>query len=158
VPAEQPSLVVIRIAGIEGRTASTLGHTAILQRNFRPIEGDIPFVARNPIEYLSAIARSALWRTSVDTPKDLPISRQRVLDEIRETMACIGLDPADVNPAAHLVDDLDLDSLDWVDLAMRLEETFPIPLQESRFASLRTVQDLVDRIHTSLLEAQGDPA
>ncbi len=73
-------------------------------------------------------------------------------------MACIGLDPAEVDPAAHLVDDLDLDSLDWVDLAMRLEETFPIALREERFASLRTVQDLVDRIYSELLEVRSGPA
>jgi len=94
----------------------------------------------------------------VDAPKDLPVSRQSVLDEIRATMAQIGLDPADVDPATHLVDDLDLDSLDWVDLAMRLEETLSIALLEERFASLRTVEDVVDLVYAAAVEARGAPA
>ncbi len=72
-------------------------------------------------------------------------------------MAWIGLDPAKVDPATHLINDLELDSLDWVDLASGLEETFPIALRESGLASLRTVQDLVDRIYSALLETQDAP-
>lgn len=97
-------------------------------------------------------------RISVVESEDLPVSRERILDEIRAAIESMGLDPAEVDPAAHLVDDLDFDSLDWVDLAMRLEETFPIPLRELTFASLRTVRDLADRIYSALLEAQGAPA
>ena len=93
----------------------------------------------------------------MDVPKDLPVSKQRVLVEVRATIARIGLGPADVDPATHLVDDLDLDSLDWVDLAMRLEETLFIALQDERFASLRTVQDIVDRAYAAVVEAHGVP-
>jgi acyl carrier protein len=98
------------------------------------------------------------WRSSVDETKDLPVSRQRALDVVRATMARIGVDPAGVDPAAQLVDDLDLDSLDWVDLAMQLEETLSIALREERFASLRTVQDVVDRVYEALVEATDAPA
>jgi acyl carrier protein len=93
----------------------------------------------------------------VDATKDFPVSRQRVLDEIRATLARIGLDPRDVDPVAHLVDDLDLDSLDWVDLAIELEQTIPIDLREESFASLRTVQDVVDRVYAALVEARSAP-
>lgn len=87
-------------------------------------------------------------------PKDLPVSKQRILVEVRATMARIGVDPADVDPGAHLVDDLDLDSLDWVDFALQLEDTLPIALQEEKFTSLRTVQDIVDRVYEALVEAR----
>lgn len=93
----------------------------------------------------------------MDATKDFPVSRQRVLDEIRATLARIGLDPRDVDPVAHLVDDLDLDSLDWVDLAIELEQTIPIDLREESFASLRTVQDVVDRVYAALVEARSAP-
>ena len=94
----------------------------------------------------------------MSAPNDESDSRQMILDEIREILACIGLDPAEVDPTANLVDDLDLDSLDWADLALQLEDAFPIPLREERFASLHTVQDLVDRIYSELLETRNGPA
>jgi len=94
------------------------------------------------------------WRIGVDVVKDLPFSKERILVEVRATMARIGVDPEDVDPAAHLVDDLDLDSLDWVDFAMQLEDTLPVTLQEQKFASLRTVQDIVDRVYAALVETR----
>lgn len=94
----------------------------------------------------------------MSAPNDESDSRQMILDEIREILACIGLDPTEVDPTSNLVDDLDLDSLDWVDLAMQLEDSFPIPLREERFASLRTIQDLVDRIHSELLATRNGQA
>jgi acyl carrier protein len=94
----------------------------------------------------------------MSAPNDESDSRQMILDEIREILACIGLDPTEVDPTANFVDDLDLDSLDWADLAMQLEDAFPIPLREERFASLRTVQDLVDRIYSELLETRNGAA
>ena len=91
----------------------------------------------------------------MSAPNDESDSRQTILDEIRKVLARIGLDPAEVHPTANLVDDLDLDSLDRADLAMQLEDAFPFPLREEGFASLRTVQDLVDRIHSELLESRN---
>jgi acyl carrier protein len=91
----------------------------------------------------------------VDAPTEA-VDRPAVLHELRAALARIGVDPHDVEPTADLVEDLDLDSLDWVDLALQLEDALAIPLQEKRFASLRTVQDVVDRIHEAL-EERGDP-
>ena len=77
---------------------------------------------------------------------------------LSEFQATIGLDPADVDPKARLVDDLNIDSLDWVDLTMRLEETLSIDLGDERFASMSTVQDVVDLVYAALVEAHGAPA
>jgi acyl carrier protein len=98
------------------------------------------------------------WRINVNVPNDLPVSRARVLDEIRATMARIGLDPSDVRPQARLVDNLAIDSLDWADLTMRLEETLSIDLGDERLASMKTVQDVVDLVYAALVEARGAPA
>ena len=94
----------------------------------------------------------------MDVPNDLPVSRSRVLDELRATMARIGLDPSDVDPQARLVDNLAIDSLDWADLTMRLEETLSIDLGEERLASMGTVQDVIDLVYAALVEARGAPA
>jgi len=94
----------------------------------------------------------------VNAHNDLPVDRQRVLDDVRATLVQMGLDPASIDPAAQLVDDLDLDSLDWVDLALQLEENLCITLADERFASLRTVQDVVDRVYSALVGARDTPA
>lgn len=90
--------------------------------------------------------------------ESLPVDRREVLDEVRASMAGLGLCPADVPSTAHLVDDLGLDSLDWIDLAMHLEEKLSIAIREEALASVRTVQDVADRVHAALAEGRGAPA
>jgi acyl carrier protein len=69
-----------------------------------------------------------------------------ILEEVRATLSAIGLRPQDVAPSTRLVDDLDLDSLDWVDLALRLEAALEVELRDEKLASLVTVQDVIDLI------------
>ena len=57
---------------------------------------------------------------------------------------------AEVKPEAHLVDDLDLDSVDAVALAVRLEEETGLVLQEEELKALRTVADIVDAVERRL--------
>ena len=52
------------------------------------------------------------------------------------------LDPAKLVPAAHLVDDLELDSLDSVDLIAALEKTFKVKCPEAEARQLRTIGDI----------------
>ncbi len=53
------------------------------------------------------------------------------------------LDPADMTPEATLYDDLDLDSLDTVDMVVVLEKTFQIKMgDEEALRAIRTMDDL----------------
>jgi len=52
----------------------------------------------------------------------------------------------DLSPNAHLVDDLDLDSIDAIDLTVRLEEKTGLSFKEDDLKSLQTIQDVVDFI------------
>ena len=45
-------------------------------------------------------------------------------------------------PSAHLVDDLELDSLDSVDLIAAMERTFKVKCPEAEARQLRTVGDI----------------
>ena len=56
----------------------------------------------------------------------------------------------DLHPQAHLVDDLDLDSIDAVDLAVRVEERTGLALDEADLKSIQTIQDIVDLIDERL--------
>ena len=52
----------------------------------------------------------------------------------------------ELSPDAHLVDDLDLDSIDAIDLTVRLEEKTGLSFKEDDLKSLQTIQDVVDFI------------
>jgi acyl carrier protein len=47
---------------------------------------------------------------------------------------------------AHIVDDLDLDSIDAIDLAVRLEEKTGLAFKEEDLKSIETLRDVVDLI------------
>ncbi|BBM85163.1 acyl carrier protein [Candidatus Uabimicrobium amorphum] len=49
----------------------------------------------------------------------------------------------DLQPQAHLFEDLELDSLDAVDLIVALEKLFAFRAQEERAKELRTIEDIV---------------
>jgi len=77
-------------------------------------------------------------------------STDEVLLELRAMMESeFGLPPQQVEPAAHLIDDLDLDSIDLVDLAVSLEEERGIKLDEEDLKSVRTVGDAVNAIRAA---------
>lgn len=64
------------------------------------------------------------------------------------------LDPARVTPEARLHDDLDMDSIDAVDLIVRLKPLVGKRMQPDAFKNVRTVQDVVDALH----QLVNDPA
>jgi acyl carrier protein len=55
-----------------------------------------------------------------------------------------------VIPTAHLYKDLGLDSLDAVDLAVRLKYDTGLVLTEEEMRSMRTVADIVDMVYVKL--------
>ena len=56
------------------------------------------------------------------------------------------LDKAKITPDANLYSDLDIDSIDAVDLAVKLKELTGKRLQPEVFKSVRTVQDVVNAL------------
>ncbi len=68
-----------------------------------------------------------------------------LLSQVQEVLrAEFQLSPDEVRPEAHLVDDLDLDSVDAVALLVRLEEETGLEIGEEEYRSLVTVQSVVD--------------
>jgi acyl carrier protein len=64
------------------------------------------------------------------------------------------IEPARVTPESRLYQDLDIDSIDAVDLIVRLKPLVGRRLQPEAFKSVRTVQDVVDALHGLM----NDPA
>lgn len=55
-----------------------------------------------------------------------------------------------ITPDARLLEDLDLDSIDAVDLLVKLQEYTGKKIQAADFKSVRTVDDVVERVHAQL--------
>ena len=60
------------------------------------------------------------------------------------------LDPKTVTLEAHLAKDLDLDSIDAVDMAAKMQELTGRRMEENDLRSIRTVADVVDLIDRAL--------
>jgi acyl carrier protein len=58
----------------------------------------------------------------------------------------LGVEEDQVTPEASFVDDLNADSLDLVELIMRLEEEFGAEISDEDAETIRTVQDAVDYV------------
>ena len=57
------------------------------------------------------------------------------------------IEPARITPEARLYDDLDIDSIDAVDLIVQLKPLLGRSLQPDAFKAVRTVQDIVDVLY-----------
>ncbi|HEV2213509.1 MAG TPA: acyl carrier protein [Gammaproteobacteria bacterium] len=62
------------------------------------------------------------------------------------------IDPAQIKPASRLYEDLDLDSIDAIDLLMKVQELTGRKVRPEEFKGVRTVAD-VQRVIEKLLAA-----
>ena len=71
-------------------------------------------------------------------------TRAEILVEIQRMMKDLfELDADRVQPEARLIEDLELDSLDAIDLAVKVEESTGKALDEKKIRSLRTIDDVI---------------
>ena len=74
-----------------------------------------------------------------------------MLERIKETIAnTLAVDADIIKPETSLKEDLDADSLDFVELVMSLEDEFDVKIGEDDTAKIQTIQDIID-----YLKAQG---
>lgn len=75
-------------------------------------------------------------------------SEETILAEVRASLLeLFGIEPARVIPAARLYEDLELDSIDSVDLIDRVRRASGKRLAPQEFRQVRTVADLVAVLH-----------
>lgn len=73
-----------------------------------------------------------------------------ILQAIKEHLKGRGLDVTKIEPEAELTGDLDLDSLDTVELSLGLEQRFGIEIPDEELEDLVTVADAVALIESKL--------
>jgi acyl carrier protein len=75
---------------------------------------------------------------------ELPTSKEEIYPWVAEILhEMFELDKAKITPQANLYTDLDIDSIDAVDIAVKLKQLTGKRLQPEVFKSVRTVQDVV---------------
>ena len=83
-------------------------------------------------------------------------TKDELFEELRRVLAAeFGFENQVLTPATRIVDDLDLDSIDFVDMAVALESRLGQKLKEDDLTRIRTLQDIVDVIDGKLQGAPG---
>lgn len=83
-------------------------------------------------------------------------SKEQVYEEIKKIMQDLfEIDPAEIKPESRLVEDLDLDSIDAVEMIVQLQKRTGKRIQPEQFQSVKTVNDVVDILQKLLSEMKA---
>ncbi|MGJ0486095.1 MAG: acyl carrier protein [Methylomicrobium sp.] len=83
-------------------------------------------------------------------------NREQILTAIRGLMVeMFELDKESITPEARLYEDLDFDSIDAVDMIVRLKEITGRAVKPEDFKSARTIGDVVEAVYKMMQDAQG---
>lgn len=75
------------------------------------------------------------------------INREQVLEQVTAALVeLFEIDEADIKPEAQLYTDLDLDSIDAVDLVVHLQKVTGKKIKPEEFKEVRTVDDVVNSV------------
>lgn len=86
-------------------------------------------------------------------------TKEKIYSFLQETLVSLfEIAPEKITPEANLYEDLDIDSIDAVDLTVKLKEFTGRRMQPSDFKQVRTVQDIVDAVYELLNRpAEAEP-
>jgi acyl carrier protein len=83
-------------------------------------------------------------------------SREEILEHLRKVLVDLfELKPEQILPEANLYTDLDIDSIDAVDLFLTLKEITGRKIQPQTFKDVRTVSDVIDAIQALTSQPAG---
>ena len=74
-------------------------------------------------------------------------SQQEIIAGLAEIIEEVtGIEPSEVTPEKSFVDDLDIDSLSMVEIAVQAEDKFGVKIPDDELANLKTVGDAVNYV------------
>ena len=76
--------------------------------------------------------------------------QEEIFEAVKTHLEGRGLDPEKIEVGADLLRDLDLDSLDTMELTLGMEERFGIEIPDAELEGLVTIQDAVELIDRKL--------
>ncbi|CDL86533.1 acyl carrier protein [Xenorhabdus cabanillasii] len=81
------------------------------------------------------------------------MEKQQIYQEVSQLLVKLfELSPEDITPDSRLYEDLELDSIDAVDMVVHLQKKTGRKIKPEAFKSVRTVQDVVDAVEQLLQE------
>lgn len=81
------------------------------------------------------------------------MDKQQILDRLKKALSeDFEISEDQLVPEARLYEDLNLDSIDAVDLIVKLKSLLPKNIDPEMFKKVRTIQDVVDVIDATLNE------
>ena len=76
------------------------------------------------------------------------MDKQQIFDQVQSALVQLfELSPDDIKPESKLFEELDLDSIDAVDLVVHLQKKIGKKVDPETFKSVRTVQDVVEAVN-----------
>ncbi|MBT2211048.1 MULTISPECIES: acyl carrier protein [Actinomadura] len=75
---------------------------------------------------------------AVATEEQILAGIAEIIDEI------VGVDKAEVTPDKNFIDDLDIDSLSMVEIAVSAQDQFGVEIPDDELRNLKTVQDVIN--------------
>ena len=73
--------------------------------------------------------------------------QQAIYEEISALLVNVfEIEPQDITPEARLYEDLELDSIDAIDMIVHLQKKIGKKIKPEEFKTVRTVQDVVDAV------------
>ena len=84
----------------------------------------------------------------------MALTDQEILAGLGEIIDEVAGVPADqVSPDKTFVDDLDIDSLSMVEIAVAAQDKFGVEIPDDQLKDLKTVQDVMDYVRRSAISA-----
>ena len=78
------------------------------------------------------------------------MTNEEILSDLADIVNEVaGVDPDEVTREKSFVDDLDIDSLSMVEIAVQVEDRFGVKVPDDELVNLRTVGDAVDYVAKS---------
>ena len=78
-------------------------------------------------------------------------TKEQILDELQKIQTEeLEIDKNDIKPEANLFQDLDLDSIDAVDIAVRMQKFTDKKLSPAEFKKIQTINDVVEAVYALL--------
>ena len=81
------------------------------------------------------------------------VTKEEIFNELKNILVEeLEINEGDINCEANLFEDLDLDSIDAIDIAVRMQKFTDKKLSPAEFKKIKTVNDIVEAVYALLQE------
>ena len=82
------------------------------------------------------------------------MTKEEIFDKLKAVLSKeFEIEEDKITPAAKLADDLELDSIDSIDLIVKMKDFMPGKVDPAIFKTVKTMQEVVDALYPSTQQA-----